>query len=284
VTEAALISLIRRLSERQRPRDPRLVLGVGDDCAVWTPRSGFQLLITTDQLIEGVHYRREAMTGRQAGARLVGRGLSDIAAMGGEPRLAFLNLALPRADVWVIGFLRGFAAALHRYDVAWAGGDVSAVRGAAVASITVLGEVPRGQALTRSGARPGDRIYVTGRLAGMPARIVPRLAAGRALRRVASACIDLSDGLSTDLHHLCRESGAGAVIRAAAIPRAGTLAQALHRGEDYELLFTAAAAPRRIAGVPVTEIGVITRGRSVLLDGKPLRPGGWEHFRQRTGI
>jgi thiamine-monophosphate kinase len=235
-----------------------------------------ELLITTDQLIEGVHYRKGQVSGGWAGERLMGRGLSDIAAMGGQPRLAFLNLALPgSSDRWVAAFLRGFARAARRYGVAWAGGDVSSVRGPAVASITVIGEVRRGRALTRSGARPGDRIFVTGKLGAMPGRIRPRLEVGSTLsaRRLATACLDLSDGLSTDLHHLCRESGAGAVIHAAAIPRAGTLDQALNRGEDYELLFTARKAPGKLG----IEIGVITRGRRVLLDDKPLRPGGWEH-------
>jgi len=277
VTETALIALIRRLAGRNRLATGRLDLGIGDDCAVWSPAPGRQVLVTTDQLIEGIHYIRRGTTGRQAGARLLGRGLSDIAAMGGDPRLVFLNLALPQADGWTTAFLRGFAAEARRFGVAWAGGDVSTVRGPAVASVTVLGEVPRGQALTRSGARPGDRIFVTGRLGAMPARITPRLGVGRALRNVATACIDLSDGLSTDLHHLCKESGVGAVIRAEAIPCAGTLDQALNRGEDYELLFTGARAPSRIAGVLATEIGVITKGHRVWLDGKPLRPSGWEH-------
>jgi len=275
MTELALIKLIRRLTSAPARG---LRVGIGDDCAVWSPRPGHDLLITTDQLVDGVHYRRSRMTGRRAGARLMGRGLSDIAAMGGDPRLVFLNLAIPHADAWLVAFLRGFAAAAKRHNVAWAGGDVSTVRGPAVASITVLGEVPDGQALTRSGARPGDRIYVTGTLGAIPATILPRLAVGRVLRRLATAAIDLSDGLSTDLHHLCKESGVGAEIQGASIP--GTLRHALNRGEDYELLFTARPtlrAPRRIAGIPITEIGVITRRRSIRIDAKRLSPGGWEH-------
>lgn len=277
MTETALIARIRRLAAKGQRATRGLELGIGDDCAVWTPAPGRQVLVTTDQLIEGIHYLKDRMTGQRAGARLLGRGLSDIAAMGGDPRLAFLNLALPRADSWTTAFLRGFAAAARSYHVAWAGGDVSTVHGPAVASVTVLGEVPRGQALTRSGARPGDRIFVTGKLGAMPARITPRLSVGRALRRLATACIDLSDGLSTDLYHLCKESRVGARIISSSIPKGGSLEQALNRGEDYELLFTAARAPSKIAGVRVTEVGVITKGRGVWLDGKRLRPGGWEH-------
>lgn len=273
----ALIAQIRRLAAKGQRSTRGLDLGIGDDCAVWTPTPGRQVLITTDQLIEGIHYLKDRMPGRQAGARLLGRGLSDIAAMGGDPRLVFLNLALRGAHEWTIAFLRGFAAAARSYDVAWAGGDVSSTRGPAVVSITVLGEAPRGQALTRSGARPGDRIFVTGRLGAMPARITPRLSVGRSLRKLATACIDLSDGLSTDLHHLCKESGVGARILSSSVPKAGTLEQALNRGEDYELLFTGARSPRTIAGVPITEIGVITKGRGVWLDAKRLRPAGWEH-------
>ena len=290
MTELDTIALIRLLAGSP---EGRLLVGIGDDCAAWQPRPGLQLLFTTDQLIEGVHYRKSLPPSgaRRAGARLVGRGLSDIAAMGGDALLVFLSLALPpgRGRRWRVEFLRGFAAAARRYGVAWAGGDLSSTSGPVVASVTVVGEVPRGAALLRSGARPRDRVFVTGVLGRAPQVITPRLAVGRFLsrRRLATAAIDLSDGLSTDLGHLTQASFAGAIVKAGQIPKAGRLKEALHRGEDYELLFTArpsARIPSRIAGVPIREIGRITRRREVLLehpDGRRERlvPRGWEHFR-----
>ncbi len=287
LTERELIAFIGRLAKRP---GQRLTAGIGDDTAVWRPRPGHELLVTTDQLIEGVHYLKEGMTPRQAGARILGRGLSDIAAMGGEARLAFLSLALPAAcgDDWCRSFFRGFQSVARQYRVAWAGGDLSSTPGPVAAAVTVIGDVPQGEAVLRSGARPGDRLFVSGVLGRAPATIIPRLALGRYLRRhkLATAMIDLSDGLSTDLAQLATASGVGAVVEAARIPSAGKLEQALHRGEDYELLFTApplARLPAR-AGVALTEIGRITRGRAILLQfengrRERLEPRGWEHFR-----
>jgi thiamine-monophosphate kinase len=229
---------------------------------------------------------------RVLGARLVGRGLSDIAAMGGEPRLAFLNVAWPATlpERWRRDFLHGFAAEARRWKTAWAGGDVSGTSGPAVASITVIGECPTGLALLRSGARPGDLLYVSGRLGAGAVRITPRLALGHGLRKLATACMDLSDGLSTDLHHLCEESGVGAIVDAWRIPVARASSRrafdrALNQGEDYELLFTARPAtsiPARIAGVPITCIGRCTPRRVLIedADGRraPLEPRGWQHL------
>ncbi len=218
--------------------------------------------------------------------------------MGGEPRLAFLNVAWPTTlpERWRLDFLRGFAAETRRWKTAWAGGDVSGVSGPAVASITVIGEVPAGKALLRSGARPGDLLYVSGRLGAAGLRITPRLPLGRALRSLATACMDLSDGLSTDLHHLCEESGVGALLEAARIPTVAqassrravfSLDRALNCGEDYELLFTASPVtriPARIAGVAITCIGRCTpRSGGVRIadaDGRraPLQPRGWQHL------
>jgi thiamine-monophosphate kinase len=248
-----------------------------------------------------VHYPAAKAPARLLGARLVGRGLSDIAAMGGEPRLAFLNVAWPASlpERWRLDFLRGFAAETRRWKTAWAGGDISGVSGPAVASITVIGDVPAGQALLRSGARPGDLLYVSGRLGGAALRsmrrITPRLALGRTLRGKATSCMDLSDGLSTDLHHLCEESGVGAIVESSRIPVARvssrravcSLDRALNWGEDYELLFTAKPStrvPARIAGVVITCIGRCTRRvsgvRIVEADGRcgPLEPRGWQHL------
>lgn len=291
MTELELIALIRRLAHTPNRRLP---VPAGDDCAVWLPRAGYELLVTTDQLVEDVHYRKEWLTADQTGARALGRALSDIAAMGGEARLAFLSLALPadRDERWCIGFLRGFGTAACRHKVHWAGGDLSATAGPPTAAMTILGEAPRGTAILRSGARPGDRLFVSGVLGRRAMTITPRLALGDLLRRrrLATAMIDLSDGLSTDLGHLTKASGVGAVVQVERIPAAGPLQEALHRGEDYELLFTAsrkAVVPARLAGVPLHEIGRMTRRREIILeypDGrrKRLEPRGWEHFRQRA--
>ena len=290
MTERTIIDLIRRLASG---RNNRLSVGIGDDTAVWRPRPGCDLLATTDQLVEGVHYLKGWLSPRQAGARILGRGLSDIAAMGGEARLAFLSLALPAgyAGRWCSRFLRGFEAMARLYGVVWAVGDLSSTSGPVTAAVTVIGEAPRGTAVLRSGARPGDRLFVSGILGRFARTITPRLALGSFLRRrkLVTAMIDLSDGLSTDLAHLAAASGVGAVVQAERIPAAGPLDQALHRGEDYELLFTSppgARVPARIAGVAVREIGRITRGRTVFLEypggrRERLEPRGWEHFRGR---
>jgi thiamine-monophosphate kinase len=198
-----------------------------------------------------------------------------------------------------------------RYDVLLAGGDTAQSPGGILADIVVLGSVPAGKAVLRSGARPGDLLYVTGTLGSSVAALdalrngkklrpashrkhfypEPRIAVGQYLRgkNLASAMIDISDGLSTDLSHICEESRTGAVVYAGSLPAAGgkdRLALALHGGEEYELLFTARSnrqVPKEIAGVPITLIGEIVRGKRVKLaksDGKTeiLKPGGWQHF------
>jgi thiamine-monophosphate kinase len=216
---------------------------------------------------------------------------------------------------WVDRFVEGFLKLANEFSVSLAGGDTSESPNGILADVVVVGSVPKGKAVLRSGARPGDRIYVTGSLGGSAAaldvlysgrglkagshpshfRPVPRVQVGRLLRskRWASSMIDISDGLSTDLSHLCEESGVGAEIESRAIPRAtvGSRAQqvdlkfALHGGEDYELLFTSSKQiPSRIAAVNVTEIGRITRGKPIVLINdsgakRRLRPEGWQHFR-----
>ncbi len=285
-------------------------MGIGDDAACLRLPARSDLLVTTDLFVEGIHFRRRTIGASAAGRRALCRALSDIAAMGGRPLWAFLSLALPKKfpaaqmGVFARGFLRGFAAAARSYQVALAGGDTGG-SGSAVflADVIVCGAVPhagrqapRGRAVLRSTARPGDALYISGRL-GRNARalargrplpeIQPRLELGAALRRrgLAAAMIDVSDGLSTDLHHLVEESGTGAEIEAARIPRAGTLEQALHGGEDYELLFAARRpVPAALAGVPLTRIGRVVRGSGVTLvhaggRREPLPPGGFQHFR-----
>ena len=287
--------------------------------------------MTTDLSIAGRHFRLDWHQPEAVGHRALARGLSDLAAMGARPVAAFLSLGLPRSLTTAVGrrsswferFLDGLLALAEAYSTPLAGGDL-AESPVAVADIVLIGAVPRGRALLRSGAKPGDLLYVTGALGGTavgldrleklasparpnPPRIPkkleallaahlypqPRIAQGLWLQRrgLASAALDLSDGLSTDLAHLCEESGVAAEVDAALLPihAAATLAQALHGGEDYELLFTASATaklPRAITGVRITRIGRITRPRAgqptitlLAQQGRlPLEARGWEHF------
>ena len=319
LAERALIGDIRRLAQSSSRRGNSSVLtGIGDDCAVLRTDSKSEVLVTTDFTLEGIHFRREWHPPETVGHRCLARGLSDIAAMGGMPVAAFLSLALPSdlPQSWVRGFLRGMTKLGARYGVTLAGGDTAQSPDGVLADIIVVGTVPRGKAILRSGARLGDRVFVTGELGGSATAVrqmerakanprdyrrhfypEPRIEVGRILRekKLATAMIDMSDGLSTDLSHICEESGVGAEIDAAAIPRARVgkperevdLDFALHGGEDYELLFTARAGvtiPTQIAGVTLTEIGRITRKKTMTLrspEGQPrrLKARGWEHFR-----
>lgn len=305
-------------AKKSRRSGPAVNKGIGDDCAVLGWPVGYELLVTTDFSLEGVHFRREWHPPELVGHRCLTRGLSDIAAMGGEPVAAFLSLALPKGlpQAWVTRFMRGFMALAKAYGVTLAGGDTAESSGGVLADIIVVGKVPKGKAVLRSGARVGDRVFVSGELGGSAAAVRKMLAAerkvsfreyprhfypearialGRTLREkgVATAMIDTSDGLSTDLSHICEESGVGAEIEAGRIPRARIGAKtvdldlALHGGEDYELLFTVPegkSIPREIAGVRLTQIGRIkkTRGIKVREGGRvrELRPEGWEHFRR----
>jgi thiamine-monophosphate kinase len=317
--ERKLIEQIRKMAGRTTNAD--MVLGIGDDCAILRIPPASNLLVTTDLCVQDVHFRRAWHPAPSVGHRCLARGLSDIAAMGGEPVACFLSLGLP-SDLppkWLTGFLQGLLKLAREFKVPLAGGDTSAAP-KITADIVVVGKIPSGEALLRSGARPGDGIFVTGSLGGSAAALqrlyggkklrastgdrhfypVPRLEIGRRLRegKLASAAIDLSDGLSIDLRHICEESGVTALVEAGALPIAAHagLQQALHGGEDYELLFTAprgASIPSRMAGVPVTRIGEILRrsrgsssasGIVQLRDAaghiRPLRPAGWEHFRK----
>lgn len=310
-------SLIARIRRRLGPPTRHIIRGLGDDCAILRLPPAHDALITTDFTLENVHFRRNWHRPEIIGRRCLTRGLSDIAAMGGEPIAAFLSLALPRSlpQRWVDQFMKGFLKLATEAGISLAGGDTAHSPTAILADIVILGSVPKGRAILRSSAKPGDRIYVTGSLGGSAAAIAalrrtrkilprdypqhfhptPRIALGRFLnrRRLASAMIDLSDGLSTDLAHICEESRVGAEVSVEAIPRAqvgspkrpADLSLALHGGEDYELLFTAPPSrsiPRSILGVPVTPIGVITRGRKIVQVRRgvfsPLVARGWEHF------
>jgi thiamine-monophosphate kinase len=303
-----------------------LSLGIGDDCAVMRPRRGEELVLTTDLSLENVHFRRDWHPPESVGHRCLARGLSDLAAMGARPESAFLSLALPKelTGVWMEGFLDGLFALARRQKLLLGGGDMAKSPsglhgkgdGLVVVDIVLVGSVPKGKALLRSGAQLGDLLYVTGDLGGSAGELralehgtvefnkadraghphlypEPRVAAGRKLLRgrLATAAIDLSDGLSTDLAHLCNESGLAAEIDAAAIPvdARASLQQALHGGEDYELLFTASrktVLPRQLGGVLVHAIGRMKkRGKGPQVELRhggtltPLLAGGWEHFR-----
>lgn len=297
--------------------NPALLRGIGDDCAIARPAAGQELLVTTDLSIEGVHFRREWHPPRSVGHRCLARGLSDIAAMGGQPVACFLSLGIPGSlpQPWAEGFMRGLLALAGQFKVPLAGGDTSS-SDKIIADIVVLGQAPSGSAVLRNGARPGDIIFVTGELGGSAAALkglyagkklpaaarhrhffpVPRLDIGRWLRqrKIPSAMIDLSDGLSVDLAHICRESNVVAVIDATAVPvaRGASLELAMHGGEDYELLFTAAKKtklPTRIMGISITPIGEIqaasSRRRGIQIRDEtgriwPLQLAGWEHFRK----
>lgn len=326
IAEKALIAQIRRMAGVKI--NPAVRTGMGDDCAILRLLSarGKQqdTLVTTDFSLEGIHFRRDWHSPESVGHRCLTRGLSDIAAMGGQPVAAFLSLALPRdlPQSWVSRFIRGLIGLAEKYGVPLAGGDTAESPDGILADIIVVGVAPKGRAMLRSGARPGDRIYVSGELGGSAAAVRlmqkkqskkstlnpqnyprhffpdPRIELGRILREkaLATAMIDTSDGLSTDLAHICEESGVGAEILAEAVPCASVgkpsrevdLELALHGGEDYELLFAAPRSkrvPSQIAGVRITQIGHITRYEKVILMnragvGLELKPQGWEHFRK----
>ena len=280
-----------------------LGLGIGDDAALWQPRAGHETVLTCDWFLEGTHFLRAKHPPESVGWKCLARAVSDIAAMGGQPRCFLLSLALPASHTgaWLDGFLAGLRRAQKRLGCVLAGGDVTRSERILI-NVTVVGEIARGRAVRRSGAKPGDIVFVSGRLGEAELGLhrlraakrvtasdpllrkhlypEPRLELGAwlAKRRLASAMMDLSDGLSSDLARLCEASGVGAKIEAARVPvaRAAGIADAqalhaaLHGGDDYELLFTVAArnqrhVPLRASGVPLTPIGVITRERKVLL-------------------
>jgi thiamine-monophosphate kinase len=271
----------------------RAVLGIGDDCALLAPGPGMQLAVSSDMLVEGRHFL-STVAPERLGHKALAVNLSDLAACGARPIAFSLALALPRVDpAFLDGFSRGLFALADEYGCELVGGDTT--RGPLTICITVFGEVPAGQALLRSGARPGDDLYASGALgdarlalevfrgtlaldavafesvrAAME-RPQPRVALGVALRGIATSAIDVSDGLLGDLGHILQRSGVGATIDVDAVPRSATLGAqlaALQRectlagGDDYELVFSAPERAARAvtsaaaaAGVGVTRIG-----------------------------
>jgi thiamine-monophosphate kinase len=296
--ETDLIRMIRGFAQ-QLPGRTGLIQGVGDDCAVLRPRPNEDLVFTTDFVIEDRHFTTDTHTAGDVGHKALARSLSDLAAMGAEPVFCLVSLAFPQklTQPWLRGFYKSLMDLAGRYKIALAGGDLARSERITV-DVMCCGRTARGRAMLRSTARPGDSICVTGELGGAAAGLVskhgpnwlrqkrpqPRIEAGLKLRTIATAGMDLSDGLSLDLYRLCEESKCGATLDGRLpIAKGASLEQALHGGEDYELLFTVAPQvriPKKIAGLPLTRIGAITNTpRKITLAGEPLRPLGFDHFR-----
>lgn len=291
-------TLIRAFFDRASGQRPDVILGIGDDAAVLRLDPGFDLVVATDTIIQGVHFPPETPP-RAIGHRCLAVNLSDLAAMGSQPLWFSLALALPQVEEWfLVEFAGGLFALADRFGVALVGGDT--VRGPLAATVTVQGQARPGQVVRRSGASPGDGVWVTGHpgdaVAGRlllakknPDRATrslhqcflypePRVQEGLALAGLATAMLDISDGLNNDLSKLLQASGVGAELEAAALPISAELRQvqgseqqalewALAGGDDYELLFTVAAADESRLGelaahwpVPVTRIGTVVRG------------------------
>jgi len=319
--EKSLIQKIERFFET------RQVKGVsappGDDASLWVPRSGYETILTCDWFLEGSHFLREKHPADAVGWKCLARAVSDVAAMGGEPRCFLLSLALPVSltGQWMSGFLKGLRRASWKLGCELAGGDTTN-RDQVLISVTVIGEVRRGRAILRSGARPGDFVYVSGTLGEADLGLEqlrnksnkrtsmngalrkhlypePRLELGQWLARnsLASAMMDVSDGVSTDLPRICEASGVGAKIEIDALPlsrltnRRKAQELALHGGDEYELLFTvkkkdAERVPGKFRGLPLTRIGELTRGNKIVVvengASRTLAPGGWDPFREAT--
>lgn len=296
--EDSIVEGIRRRAGLARG----LVLGIGDDCAIYRPRgAGEDLLFTTDLLMEDVHFRHASHPPEAVGHKALARGLSDVAAMGGAPRFCLVSLAAGRSAgrQWIDRFYSGLLRLARRTGTPLAGGDLARADKTAC-DIVVCGAVPRGKALRRDGARAGDAIYVSGRLGGSAlglerragrawtrhVRPEPRLRLGVFLRERlgASAAMDLSDGLSLDLHRMALASGLEAAIEPPLRFPGASAEQALHGGEDYELLFTVrprVKVPPRHGNVPLTRIGRMRHGTAgaVYLAGRKLPALGYDHFR-----
>jgi thiamine-monophosphate kinase len=322
---------------RERAVVPPSVTGIGDDAAVFQVAAGKQSVITTDLLIEDVDFRRTTIPPYLLGHKALAVSLSDVAAMGARPRWSLISIGIPN-DVWqtdfVDRFYTGWFELAKRYDVQLIGGDTSRTEAKIVIDSIVLGECAAHQAVKRSGAHPGDQIFVTGSLGAAAAglRLVergahlaeqnrdddetkkldhvllrqlrpePRVGWGMVLgeERLATSMIDISDGLSSDLNHLCESSRVGALLDSALLPIDSQVTElcgrraldplqlALHGGEDFELLFTVkpgdvARLPRRVDGTPITRIGEIRiQDDGVRISERsrvwPLHAGGWKHF------
>jgi thiamine-monophosphate kinase len=337
MNEFDFIKKIREQAE-QRGSSSGLLRGIGDDAAVLKSFTGTDVVVSTDLLVEGIDFRRDTTRPNQLGHKTLAVSLSDIAAMGARPRWALLSIGVPN-DVWDSGFIdqfyEGFFQLADRFGVKLIGGDLSRTPEKIVINSIAIGECLLEREVFRAGAKPGDQIYVTGFLGDAAAglRLIehgarlhmdnsthsdsnsidqlllrhlqpePRVGWGLLIgdQRLATAMIDISDGLSSDLNHLCDESKVGALVDASSIPidkrvtelcgrRAlDPLMLALHGGEDFELLFTVnpenlSKLPKRVDGIPITRIGEIkeaSHGVQIAEGSKvwKLEPGGWEHFK-----
>ncbi len=297
----------------------KAALGLTDDVALLAPPAGQELVLTTDAVLEGVDFFADdpPFAIAQKALRV---NLSDLAAKGAKPFGYLLMLALPkRIDMtWLKAFARGLASDQKEFGITLLGGDLSATPGPLTISVTAFGYVPKGKAILRRGARLDDRVFVTGTIGDSGAGLAalkakrrtaalvsryrvpqPRVALGRRLRGIASAALDVSDGLLADLGHIADVSKVHVVVDAARVPLspavrklwgAEAVLHAVTAGDDYEIAFTAPLAKRaqvfaaaKATGTPVTEIGWVMKGRAVALmgaDGRPIPVGkkGWEHF------
>jgi len=308
---AGEFDLIARIRARVGTRAD-IVLGIGDDAALLAPPPGLQLVVTADTLNAGVHFPDDSAAA-DIGWKALAVNLSDLAAMGAKPAWCTLSLSLPRSDTaWIDGFLDGFLDLAGRHGIALVGGDTT--RGPLSISVTAMGLVEPGRALRRDGARAGDDVWVTGTLGdaagglalldrepahALRARLdrpTPRVEAGRALRGIATACVDVSDGLLADLGHISSRSDVGAQVDIDALPASDTLMATFDEatrvplqasgGDDYELCFTAPDDARaRIDAVfskldlRITRIGRIMAGEGV----QPMRSDGTPWSSPRRG-
>ncbi len=337
ISELGEFPLIDRLAGIVSVERPDVVVGIGDDVAVLADTGNELLLATVDCQVEDVHFLRDRITPRQLGRRALAINLSDIASMGGEALYALVSLVLPAETevAWIEEVSRGLREEADRFGVAVVGGNMARSPKGALLDVCVLGRVRREHLLLRSGARPGDRVLVTGSLGDSAAGLylllepnldvpaedrerllarhftpTPRLreAAVIAQARLATAMIDVSDGLSSDVGHVCDRSGVGVRLWAARLPISSAARRvaeligkppwrlALEGGEDFELCFTAAPeavetladAVQHQTGTPVTVVGEVLpadEGRWLVLeDGRevPLEARGWEHFSGKT--
>jgi thiamine-monophosphate kinase len=325
-------SILRKTADRARSWQERpgqyVTVGIGDDAALFRPQPGHETILTCDWFLEGIHFSRDKHPPDAVGWKCLARAISDVAAMGGTPRCFLLSLALPESHVgkWLDLFLGGLGRASRKFQCVLAGGDTTR-RSEILINVSVVGEVRAGSAALRSGAQVGDIVYVSGRLGEAEFGLQvfkqdkkatasrnpavrkqlypePRLALGQWLVKngFASAMMDLSDGLSSDLPRLCAASRVGALLEPPKIPRLqitdaalkgdlDALQLALHGGDDYELLFTVSPRkvgqlPKTFQGVPLAAIGRITRGRELLVlsdNGETTRllPHGWDPFRKK---
>jgi thiamine-monophosphate kinase len=320
--------LIQRMTRSVRSFSDDLLTGIGDDCAVVSGGEKNDLLLTADMLVEKVHFDRRWFSPEQIGGKALRVSLSDIAAMGGVPEFALVSFAVPATldSKEVEAIYRGILETAAAFEVTIAGGDLSRTAGEIVLDIILIGKVEKGRAILRSGAKPGDRIFVSGRLGDAALGLLvlksgqtapdtgsliqrqlipePLIELGQALGRGrwASAMIDVSDGLSSDLGHICKASDVGARVKMKDLPVSEASARVrdrlsietesvlLHGGEDYELLFTVPSElmtrfQQETFPAPLAEIGVIlpaSEGLVLELSNdvcKDLKAGGFDHFR-----